>query len=73
LLVDRVVKYEHLADSLGEIFTDLGVPFDGSLGTRAKSEYRSDRRPYREVLSDAQMDIVAKDYAQEIRMHGYEP
>ncbi len=73
LLVDRVVKYENLADGLGEIFADLGIPFDGSLGTRAKSEYRSDRRPYREVLSDAQMEIIAKDYVQEIRMHGYEP
>lgn len=57
----------------GEIFPDPGIPFDGSLGIRAKSEYRSDRRPYREAPSDVQMDIVAKDYVQGIRMHGYEP
>lgn len=73
LLVDQVVKYENLADSLGEIFSDLGIPFDGSLGARAKSEYRSDRRPYREVLSEAQMEIIANEYAQEISMHGYQP
>jgi len=73
LMIDRVVKYENLTDGLGEIFTALGIPFDGSLGTRAKSEYRSDRRPYREVLSDAQMERVARQYAQEISMHGYEP
>jgi len=73
LLVDKVVKYENLAEGLGAIFSEFGIPFEGSLGTRAKSEYRSDRRPYREVLTDAQMGIIAKAYAAEIRMHGYQP
>ena len=73
LLVDEVVRYEELSGGLGRVFERLGIPFDGSLGTRAKSEYRSDRRPYREVLTDAQMEIIARAYAQEIRMHGYQP
>jgi hypothetical protein len=73
LLVDKVVKYENLSEGLGAIFSELGIPFEGSLGTRAKSEYRSDRRPCREVLTDSQMEIIAKAYASEIRMHGYQP
>jgi hypothetical protein len=28
LLVDRVLRYEHLRDDLGEVFDSLGVPFE---------------------------------------------
>jgi hypothetical protein len=63
LLVDRVVKYEDLAGGLSEIFSDLGIPFDGSLGTRAKSEYRSDRRSYQEVLCMARESYMASSTA----------
>lgn len=73
LLVDEVIRYEELAAGLGRVFERLGIPFDGSLGIRAKSEYRSDRLPYSEVLTDAQIEIIARAYAPEIRMHGYQP
>lgn len=71
LLVDKVVKYESLTDELGVIFADLGIPFDGSLGVRAKSEHRKDRRPYQEVFSDTHRDAVEAAFADEIELHGY--
>ena len=71
LMVNKVVKYESLMDELGSIFQELGVPFNGSLGIKAKSEHRKDRRPYQEVLSFKQRDIIEKEFAKEIEMHGY--
>lgn len=71
ILVDKVVKYESLADELGVIFKELGISFDGSLGVRAKSEHRIDRRPYRDVLSSTQRDIIERAFSREIEMHGY--
>jgi hypothetical protein len=71
LLVDRVVRYEALAGELGEVFSMLGIPFTGSLGVNAKSEYRDDQRHYREVLSEAQKKRVEADFKLEISMHDY--
>lgn len=72
IIVDRVVRYENLNQELGEIFSELGVPFSGSLGPTEKSHYRKDRRPYQEVYTPEQRDAVAKLFDQEIKMHGYE-
>jgi len=72
VLVDRIVKYENLNDELGDIFDLLGIPFTGSLGVNAKSEYRLDRRPYQEMYSAEQKSILQKVFDPEIRMHGYQ-
>jgi hypothetical protein len=69
--VDRVVRYETLDRELAEIFAALRVPFPGRLPFRAKSEWRDDRRPYREVLTPAQAERIAALFADEIRLHGY--
>lgn len=71
LLVDRVLRYERLDEELGAVFTQLGVPWTGSLGVREKSGYRTDRRPYREWYDDAQRDLVGAAFADEIREFGY--
>ena len=71
IIVDRVVYYENLMDELVEVFSRLNVPFEGSLGVRAKSEYRSDRRPYQMVFNDAQRKVIEKVFAKEIELHGY--
>ena len=71
LLVDRVVRYEHLADDLGEVFAHLGIPFEGELGVKAKSGYRSDRRSYRDVFTPEQQQIIADAFAWEIESFGY--
>src|SRR5499427_11067953 len=51
IIVDRIVRFENLLVELGEVFTQLNIPFDGTLGVAAKSEYRGDRRPYQEVFN----------------------
>jgi hypothetical protein len=71
VIVDRIVRYENLIPELGEIFSQLNIPFDESLGVAAKSEYRTDRRPYQQVFNDEQRRIVEKAFANEIELHGY--
>jgi len=71
IVVDRILRYENLLAELGEIFAQLNIPFDGKLGIAAKSEYRTDRRPYQEVFTDEQRRIVEKAFAKEIKLHGY--
>jgi hypothetical protein len=72
VVVDRVLRYERLADELGNVFGQLGIPFDGSLGVNAKSEYRADRRPYRDVYSRRQAELIGCAFEVERRLHGYE-
>jgi hypothetical protein len=71
IIVDRVLHYENLAAELSEVFSQLNVPFDGTLGVKAKSEYRTDRRPYQEVFNDQQRRLVENALAREIELHGY--
>jgi hypothetical protein len=71
IIVDRILRYENLIPELGEVFSHLNVPFDGTLGIKAKSEYRTDRRPYQQVFNDEQRRIVEKAFAKEIELHGY--
>jgi hypothetical protein len=71
IIVDRVLHYENLAAELTEVFSQLNVPFGGTLGVKAKSEYRTDRRPYQLVFDDKQRRIVDHAFAREIELHGY--
>ena len=71
IIVDRVLHYENLLAELSEVFSQLRIPFDGSLGVAAKSEYRTDRRPYQEVFNEEQQKIVQQAFAKEIELHGY--
>lgn len=71
IIVDRVLRYENLLVDLGEVFGQLNIPFDGTLGVAAKSEYRTDRRPYQQVFNDEQRRVVEKAFAKEIELHGY--
>jgi hypothetical protein len=71
IIVDRVVSYENLLSDLSEVFAQLNIPFDGTLGVAAKSEYRTERRPYQEVFTNEQRKIIEKAFAKEITLHGY--
>ncbi len=71
VIVDRILRYENLIAELGGVFSQLNIPFDGTLGVAAKSEYRTDRRPYQQVFNDDQRRIVEKAFAKEIELHGY--
>ncbi|MGI9289215.1 MAG: hypothetical protein ACR2P1_27850 [Pseudomonadales bacterium] len=71
LMVDRVVKYEKLDEELGEVFELLKVPYSGSLDVKAKSEHRTDKKSYKDVLNESQRKIVADIFKKEMNMHGY--
>jgi hypothetical protein len=71
IIVDRVLRYENLTGELGEVFSRLGIPFDGSLGVNAKSEYRTDRTPYQLVFNEEQRRTIEQVFAREIALHGY--
>jgi len=71
IIVNRVLYYEHLMEQLGQVFQKLGIPFQGSLGVNAKSEYRIDRRPYQEVYTPEQAKLIGNIFSHEILLHGY--
>jgi hypothetical protein len=71
IIVDRILRYENLTAELSEVFAQLNIPFDGTLGVAAKSEYRTDRRPYQRVFNEEQRRVVEKAFAKEIELHGY--
>jgi hypothetical protein len=71
IIVDRIIRYENLLPELGEVFSQLSIPFDGTLGVTAKSEYRTDRRLYKDVFTDEQRRIIENVFAKEIELHGY--
>jgi len=71
IIVDRVVRYEKLMAELSEVFAQINVPFKGTLGAKAKSEYRQDRTPYHSMFNENQRRIVEIAFAREIELHGY--
>ncbi|MGR9108601.1 MAG: hypothetical protein ACU843_16910 [Gammaproteobacteria bacterium] len=71
ILVDRIIDFEALNDGLADVFESLGIPFSGYLDVFAKSEYRSDRRPYQQVLNPIQAQRISDLFRVEIEMHGY--
>jgi hypothetical protein len=71
IIVDRVVRYENLIEELAEVFARMNVRFEGTLGVRAKSEYRRDYTPYQSVFNEEQRKIVEKAFAREIELYGY--
>lgn len=71
IMVDRVLKFESLSSELSDVFGQLGVPFDGTLGIRAKSGHRADKRPYQEVYSQTQRTLIERSFKQEIQLHSY--
>ncbi|MGH8556874.1 MAG: hypothetical protein ACRESZ_05315, partial [Methylococcales bacterium] len=71
IIVDRIIDYERLTEGLREVFARVGVPFGALLGVYAKSEYRSDRRAYQQILSSVQARRISEIFAVEIELHGY--
>lgn len=71
IIVDRVLRYERLAEDLADVFGRVGIPFGGDLGSYAKSGYRTDRRPYQEIYTPTQRKMVEDVFAWEIEHLGY--
>ncbi len=71
LAVDKVCKFENLADELKEVCNKVGITEKLEL-PKAKSKFRKDKRHYKDVLSDADRDRVASLFRDEINLMGYE-
>jgi hypothetical protein len=69
--VDRVLRYESLADELGRVWSELGLPGSPDL-PHAKAGTRPRGASYRSYYDDASRDRVAELFAAPIADLGYE-
>jgi hypothetical protein len=70
IAVDHVARYENMTEELERIRRRLNLPAPLEL-PRAKGEFRTDRRPYRELYSESARDWIARHFAREIAHGGY--
>lgn len=70
IVVDRVCLYENLGQEIEAVVDRLGLP-GKLLLPHAKSEYRKDRRHYRELLSEEDRVKISRVFAREIAYFGY--
>jgi len=71
LAMDFVGRYESLQDDLTRALQMTGLTDQIEL-PRAKGDFRKDPRDYRDYYTPAQRDVIAKVFAPEIEMFGYE-
>lgn len=71
VVADRIIVFEDLQDGLDQVLREIGLPADGWL-PRVKGGARSDRRPYWEVLTSEQSELIARKSEVEIGLFGYE-
>ena len=72
VLVDKIYQYEKMDDALVELSATLGLKNNLQLPEhRAKSHFRLDARPYSEILTKEEADLIAKRYAREINLMNY--
>ena len=72
VVVQDFLRQERLADDLRMMAWKLDIPIADEI-PRAKTRSRADRRPAREILSDAQKEIVYGFCRKEFELLGYEP
>ena len=70
-VVDEFIRLETLEADLRRIGKRIGLPIPETL-PKARGEYRRDRRPAREILSDEQKEIVWQRCREEFEILGYE-
>lgn len=72
VIVDEFIRHESLHDDLRRIGQKLHIPIPDEL-PQAKTKQRKDRRPAREILSEAQKQRIYEVCSREFALHGYEP
>ncbi|MEN8223760.1 MAG: sulfotransferase family 2 domain-containing protein [Bacteroidota bacterium] len=73
VLVDKIYRYEEMDQALPELANTLGLNDPLFMPDhRAKSQYRQDKRNYREILSKEEADFIAKRFEREIKLMGYQ-
>ncbi len=70
IVVDRICRYETLAEELEDVRMHLGIPEALTL-PRAKSHYRKAREDYRDLFNDRAKAMVAELFQEEIERFDY--
>lgn len=68
IVVDRVFKYEKMDKAFKELEKRLGVKLKQY---HVKTNYRPDRKHYRELLNDDSRRLIEKHFKKEIKAFGY--
>jgi hypothetical protein len=71
VIVDKVIRYEHLESELKTVGQQLGITIDVS-NIHAKAWTRKDRRNYWEVIDEESREIIERRCAKEIAHFGYQ-
>ncbi len=72
VMVDKILRFEHLDEDLTSLFDMLGVPFSGKLQVQAKSGYRRNREHYSQILTRHQRERIEILFARELELWGYD-
>jgi len=71
IAVDKICFFENISKEMEVIRNQLGIPEKLKL-PYAKSQYRKDKRSYREILNLNQQKKIAELFSNEITLFGYE-
>lgn len=71
VVVDRICRFESLADELEVVRNRVGIP-EPLVLPMAKSSFRKDKRCYRDILGDEDKVRIMKLFRDEIDILGYE-
>lgn len=71
VVVDEFIRLETLRDDMRRVADKLGLPIPNEIA-RTKSRTRLDQRPAREILSDAQKEMVYANCKKEFDLLGYD-
>lgn len=69
--VDKIFRYENLAEELETIRKQLGIP-EQILLPHAKSQFRKEKQSYRDYFGEQEQARVADLFGEEINLMGYE-
>ena len=73
IAVDFVIQHATLADDIKRVESALGGIDILSRLPVTKGQYRTDRRPAREILNESQKALIQQRCAREFELFGYEP
>lgn len=69
--VDKVCRFENLAEELEAVRKQIGIPSPLVL-PNAKGGHRKDKRSYRDVINSEDRDLISEMFRDEIALMGYE-
>ncbi len=70
ILVKHIYQYEHLQETVKNIFHDLNLTGNPQL-PKAKSTLRTDKRHYREIFNTKQKEVIQHIFSQEVELGDY--